>query len=106
MAVQINFKQGDSFILQGTVKIDNVVQDITDWTIKSKVKQSTTFTDTLVVTKTDPVSGVYQLTKNDTTSWPAGVTPKVILCDVEYQLPSGQIISTETFEILCVSGVT
>ena len=106
MTVQISFKQGDSFLLQGTVKIDDIVQDITNWTIKSKVKQSSTFTDTLVVTKTDAANGVYKLSKDDTTAWPSGLTPKTILCDIEYILPSGQIISTETFEILCVSGVT
>ena len=106
MALQIPFKQGDTFVLQGTVKVDNVVQDITNWSIASKVKQSTTFTDTLTVTKTDPTNGVFQIKKDDTTAWPAGTSPKTLLCDIEYTMPSGQILSTDTFEILCVSGVT
>ena len=107
MSISIPFKQGDTFVLECTVKINNVVQDITDWTIASKVKlTSANFADTLTVTKLDAANGVYQIKKQDTTAWPSGTTPKSILCDVEYTLPNTQIISTETFTIACVSGVT
>ena len=102
MAIQLPIKQGDSFILDAVVKIDNVVQDITLWTIESDLKQGTVFTDTFVVTKTDAVNGKYRLTKMDTSLWPT----KTISCDVQYTLPSGQVISTETFEIPCTAGIT
>ena len=105
--IQIPLKQGDTFVLEGVVKINDVVQDISDWSVNSKVVLSAAnFTDTLVVTKVDAVNGKYQLKKQDTTAWPSSASGKAILCDVEYVLPSTQILSTETFSILCVSGIT
>lgn len=105
--ISIPFKQGDTFVLECTVKIDNVVQDITNWTIASKVKLANpAFEDSLVVTKIDAVNGVYQLKKQDTTAWPAGTNPKNLICDVQYILANGNIISTENFTIACVNGVT
>lgn len=106
MALSINFKRGDTFILQNTIKLDNVAQDITLWTIESKIRQGTAFVDTLTVTKIDAVNGVYQIKKADTSSWPASTSPKSLSMDIQYTLPSGQIISTETFEIACVADVT
>lgn len=108
MAIVINFKQGDTFVLECIVKIDNVVQNITDWTIASKVKlPSANFEDTLVVTKTDAINGVFQVKKQDTTAWPSGlISPKLILCDIEYTLGNGQIISTENFTIASTTGIT
>lgn len=107
MPIVINFKQGDTFVLECTVKIDSVLQDITSWTIASKVKlASANFEDSLVVTKTDAANGVYQLKKQDTTAWPAGTNPKNLICDVQYTLANGNIISTENFTIACVNGVT
>lgn len=103
MAVQITFKRGDTLVLQNTITINAVPQDITNWTITSKVRHTgSNFVDELVVTKTDAVNGVYQLKKQDTTAWPT----KTLLCDVQYTLPSGQIISTETFELPVVADVT
>lgn len=104
--VSISFKRGDSFILQNTVKIDNVVQDITGWQIESKIRQGSTFVDTLTVTKIDAINGVYQIKKTDTTAWPASTAPKSLLMDIQYTLPSGQVVSTETFEIACVIDIT
>lgn len=101
MSIKINFKQGDSFLIECVVKIDDVVQDITDWTIASSIKNGA-FTDSLVITKTNALLGTYSVSKADTTLWPT----KALLCDVQYTLPSGQIISTENFEIICMAGVT
>lgn len=102
MTIKVDFKTGDTFLLQCVVKIDNVVQDITDWTIACSVKQGSTFLDSCTITKLDAANGLYQIKKQDTTAWPA----KTLLCDVQYTLPSSQIISTETFEIACVAGIT
>lgn len=101
--VSISTKRGDSFVLQCTCSINAVAQDITNWTITSKVRHiSSNFVDELVVTKTDAVNGIYQLKKQDTTLWPV----KTLLCDIQMVLPSGQIISTETFELIIVADVT
>ena len=104
MTVSIPFKRGDTFILQNTVSINTAAQDITTWTITSKVRHtSSNFVDELTVTKTDAVNGVYQLKKQDTSLWPT----KTLLCDVQYVIASsGQVISTETFEIPVVADVT
>lgn len=104
--ISISFKRGDTFILQNTVKIDDVVQDITLWTIESKIRQGSTFVDSLTVTKTDALRGVYQVKKTDTSAWPSGASPKSLSMDIQYTLPSGQVVSTETFEIACVSDIT
>jgi len=102
MSISIPMKRGDTLILQNSVKIYDVAQDITSWEIQSKVRQGTTFVDTLTVTKIDAVNGVYQVKKADTTAWPA----KTLSMDIQYTLPSGQITSTETFEIVCVADIT
>lgn len=107
MTISIPIKNGDTFVLQCVVSVDGVVVDITGWTINSKVKlASANFEDSLVVTKIDAVNGVYQLKKQDTTAWPAGTNPKNLICDVQYILANGNIISTENFTIACVNGVT
>lgn len=107
MSVTIDIKQGDTLLLECVVKIDGVVQDITSWVIKSTVKYSTTFVENLVVTKYDPTVGKFRISKADTTAWPARFdNPKQLLCDIEYTLPSGQIISTETFVFACYKGVS
>ena len=108
MTISIPIKNGDTFVLQCVVSVDGVVVDITDWTIASKVKlSSANFEDTLVVTKTDAINGVFQVKKQDTTAWPSGLSsPKLILCDIEYTLGNGQIISTENFTIASTTGIT
>ncbi|MBL0304369.1 MAG: hypothetical protein IPQ23_22210 [Cytophagaceae bacterium] len=102
MTVSIPFKRGDTFVIQNTVSINSVAQDITNWTIASKVRQGSAFVDELVITKVDAVNGVFQVKKQDTTLWPA----KTIQCDIQYTLASGQVISTETFDIAVAADVT
>lgn len=101
--VSISAKRGDTLILQNSVSINAVAQDITDWTITSKVRHvGSNFVDELAVTKTDAVNGIYQLKKQDTSLWPV----KTLVCDIQMVLPSGQVISTETFELVIVADVT
>lgn len=100
--VTIPFKRGDTFLVEGSVSDNAVPVDLTGWTIRSQVRNGEALVADLGVTITNAAAGQYQLTKNDTTSWPV----KDLSCDIEYTTDSGQIVSTETFTISCKADVT
>lgn len=101
MAVRISIKKGNTFAVQGTVSgLD--ANGITNWTIKSQVRYGRNLVAELTVTIIDAISGIYQLTCSNTASWPT----TVMQADIRYTTASGQIISTENFEIECRAGVT
>jgi hypothetical protein len=103
MGVIIPFKRGDTFIVEGTVRINGVAQNITGWTIRSKAKVSNgTLVQNFTVQYTSPATGVYRLVANDTTAWPI----KDLECDIEYLTSGGQIVSTETFTIQVAKDIT
>lgn len=101
MAVRISIKRGNTFAVQGQVSgLD--ANGITGWEIKSQVRYGHKLIADLTVTVMDTLNGIYQLTCADTTQWPVAV----MLADICYTTASGQVVSTETFEIECKSGVT
>lgn len=102
MLKPIQYKRGDTFTLKGVVKIDGVVQDISQWGIRSHVRKGATLVEELSVTKVEPASGVYSLTGGGNVSWPIGE----LTFDVEYTTPFGQIVSTQSIAIQCVQDRT
>ena len=102
MAVSVPFKRGDTFLVRGTVTNNNVVQDLTGWTLRSQIRDGNTLVADLLVTYVDRINGIYELSKSVTTTWPA----KTLSCDIEYTMSSGQILSTETFSIACAADIT
>lgn len=100
--MRIPFKRGDTFLLEGTVTQNSTPQNITGWSIRSQVRNGEALISDLVVEYVDRTIGKYRLRKDDTTAWPA----KVLTCDIEYTTDSGQVVSTETFEIEVKADVT
>ncbi len=100
--MQIPFKRGDTFLLEGTVTQGSTPKDITGWTIRSQVRNGEALVASLEVLYTDRLLGKYQLRATTTSNWPA----RTLLCDIEYTTSSGQIASTETFEIEVAADIT
>lgn len=102
--ITLNFKRGDTFIVQGQVTVNDAAQSLTGWTVASQVRNGTSLLTTLTVTWVNQAGGIYQLSAapNATASWPI----KMLSCDIQYTSPSGQVISTETFGINCQADVT
>jgi hypothetical protein len=105
---QIFHKRGDTLSLSCEWKDDEGDPiDITSITIASKVR-SGTFSDDLVVTKTNSVLGQFTVTlpAADTALWP--VTKAAfnrMFCDIQTTTGS-TVLSTDTFEIVVVEDIT
>lgn len=100
--MRIPFKRGDTFLMEGTVMNGDVAQDITGWAIRSQVRQGNALIADLEIEYVNRPLGVYRLRKTDTSEWPA----KTLVCDIEYTTNSGQVASTDTFEIDTKADVT
>lgn len=104
MSITIPMKRGDTFVVDATVQQDGSPQDLTGWAIRSQVRNGSTLLSDLVVDVVDVEGGRYRITcpASATQLWPA----KPLWCDIEYTLPSGQVVSTETFTIDVKADVT
>ena len=94
----IKVKKGDTLYLQCRVHIDEVLQSISDWEIKSAVKFGPRVIDNLSITK----SSDYFTMQSPTDGWPIGK----LQCDIQYTTNNDVIISTETFIIDVIRDVT
>lgn len=100
MAEVMYFKRGDTFRLSCTTD-----QDITGFSIASQVRTSAGgLIDTLVVNllQANPTGSFTLDTTNNTSGWPIGT----LYCDIQYTTGSGEIVSTETFEIDVIRDIT
>lgn len=99
----LNFKRGDTFLIEAQLADNGIPTDLTNWTIRSQVRRNSQLIDTLDVTIVDAATGRYTLSSSGaTTAWPIAVLES----DIEYTSPNGQIVSTETYSINCVKDVT
>jgi hypothetical protein len=100
----ITHKRGDTLEWVVTLTQNSVAVDITDWTIRSQIRQDTTLVYEFLVTKTDPGNGVFSLsaTPAETASWPLGS----LLIDIEFIDPTGFVISSQTFTMQIVRDIT
>lgn len=101
----ITHKRGDTLEWVVTLTQNSVAVDVTQWTIKSQIRQDTsTLVYEFVVTKTDAVNGVFSLsaTPAETASWPLGS----LLIDIEFIDPTGYVISSQTFTMQIVRDIT
>ena len=100
----IDIKRGDTFIIQVQVSQDSTGIDIYGWTIKSQIKKGSTLIEELTYTPVDLSTGVYQLSciPTKTALWPVGVLD----CDIQYTTTTGQVISTDTFQINVIKDIT
>lgn len=102
--ITVDFKRGDTFLLQGQVTVGDAAQSLTGWTVAAQVRNGTVLLHALVLTWLNQATGLYQLSRPaaDTATWPT----KLLVCDIQYTSPTGQVISTETFGINCIADVT
>lgn len=108
---KIPLKRGDTFKYNASVTVSNglsppsqVPLDITGVAIRAQVRNKDELVDDLVVSNRNDALGTYVLTSSGSTqAWPA---PKELVCDIEYTLQDGQVVSTETFIVATEKDVT
>ncbi|TXH14731.1 MAG: hypothetical protein E6R03_08635 [Hyphomicrobiaceae bacterium] len=102
--ITLDFKRGDTFLLQAVGTVDDVGQDMTNWSVAAQVRNGSSLLHNLTLTWVDRPNGIYQLScaPVNTATWPV----KLLVCDIQYTTASGQVISTETFGINNIADVT
>ena len=101
----ITHKRWDTLEWVVTLTQNSVAVDITDWTIKSQIRdESSSLIYTFLVTKTDAGDGVFSIsaTAAQTATWPLGS----LLIDIEFIDPTGYVISSQTFTMQIVRDIT
>jgi hypothetical protein len=94
-------KQGDSFLLPLHITVDGHSQDLTLWSIRSCVGNSSGVIAELVIEYTDRAGGKILL-KGDSTLWPQGT----YYFDIRYTTDSDQVTTTASEEIQVIKPVT
>lgn len=102
MTITLQFKRGDTFLIEGRASSGGQPLDLSGGTVRSQVRNGAGLVSELSVQWMDQAQGIYRLRAEDTTRWPVAV----LTCDIEYLLASGQKVSTETFEIDCIKDET
>ena len=98
-------KRGDTFTLACTYKQNNMVYDVTNFTIRSQVRDSSgALVEELTVAKADQTEhpGVFVLSAADPMDWPVDV----LSCDIQFSDAEGMVRSTQTFQIPVIEDVT
>lgn len=98
-------KRGDTFNLACIYKQNGVAYDVTNYTIRSQVRDSEgSLVSELAVAKADQTTnpGVFVLSAAGATAWPIDV----LSCDIQFSDSDGVIRSTQTFKIPVVEDVT
>lgn len=98
-------KRGDTFTLACTYKQNGVVYDVTNFTIRSQVRDSSgALVEELAVTKANQAAnpGVFVLAAADPMDWPVDL----LSCDIQFSDAEGVVRSTQTFQIPVVEDIT
>ena len=104
MAATITHKQGDDFEIVVNYTESSVAEDVTTWTITSQIRNGTDLVESLTITKTNPIGGVFSMTALPaaTALWPIGD----LSMDIQFIDDAGKVFSTETFTLVVVGDVT
>lgn len=107
----VRFKRGDTFLLQGVVRVPDAEDldargkprmkeaDLAEWGIRSQLRLGDKLITEFVIEKRADISpGAYTLRSDDTQSWPVS---SQLVFDVQYTLPTGQIISSVSIAVDC-----
>jgi hypothetical protein len=98
-------KRGDTFTLACTYKQNGVAFDVTLFTIRSQVRDSSgALVEELTATKANQTTnpGVFVLSAADPMDWPVDV----LSCDIQFSDSEGDVRSTQPFQIPVVEDVT
>jgi len=101
---EITHKKGDTLEWVITLTENAVAVDITNFTIKAQIRQTSTLIATLTSTITDATNGIFSLTATATAtaSWTTGTHS----CDVEFTDDNSEVFSTETFKLKLIDDIT
>jgi len=104
MTETINHKRGDTYKLDvALTEIDNITPiNITDWTVRSQIRQADTLIASLEFVSINPTNGEYSLVGRETINWPLGK----LSSDIEYTDAGGMVCSTDSYKINVIDGVT
>ena len=102
MTAKITIKNGDTFAVQASVSGVTVDNGIDKWQIKSQVRKPKTLELVAELSVNVVDYATYQLLCANTDNWPAGI----LYCDIQYTTSSGQKVSTETFNVNVIQGIT
>jgi hypothetical protein len=108
MSAEIEFKPGDSFDLVNTSPLvmegpSGPVTDFTVWTAAAQVRLRDNLVEDLAFDWLDAASGLFRVyAPGPTDDWPI----PAVECDIQFTAPDETIVSTETFIIRTVKGVT
>lgn len=98
-------KRGDTFTLACTYKQNGVAYDITNFTIRSQVRDSSgALVEELTTAKADQTTnpGVFVLSAANPMDWPVDI----LSCDIQFSDSEDVVRSTQTFQIPVVEDVT
>lgn len=101
----IQFKRGDTFERNCQLTENGTPIDITGWSIKSQIRDSSgVLIDDLDTSITDVATGLYKLSKPaaSTALWEPGGH----LFDIEFTTSAGSVMSTETVRINIETDIT
>lgn len=100
----ITHKRGDTLEWVITLTDNEVAVDITSWTIRSQIRQGSTLTQALTITKTNAANGIFNITATaaQTSSWSVGSHS----VDIEFSDASSVVFSTETFTLRLLEDIS
>lgn len=97
----MNIKRGDSFQIALVVKVGGVLQDLTDWEVRSSIGTPSRVVAELTVEFTDRAAGEFTLSA-ETDTWPIGS----LNFDIKYTTDAGQILTTDPVPVFVKKGIT
>lgn len=99
MSERLRFKKGNTFLLDCQFKGGS----IDGWAIKSQIRKRGKLIAELTPTVVDAGIGSFRLEYDgDTSEWPL----TSLSCDIRYTTSTGLVVSTETFIIDVIAGIT
>lgn len=87
----MKIKIGDTFLLALVVRVDGLIQDLTNWQVRSCALTPFGERYPFEIEFTDRVNGAFNLMA-DTSSW----NPGNLNFDIRYTTDSGQVITTKS----------
>jgi|TARA_S200002703_G_scaffold80215_1_gene69142 hypothetical protein len=101
---EITHKKGDTLEWVISLTENAAAVDISDFSIRAQIRQTSTLIATLTTTITNASGGVFSLTATatNTASWTVGTHS----CDIEFTDNSGDVFSTETFKLKLIDDIT
>jgi hypothetical protein len=109
MSARLNFKRGDTFDVANTTALviqtpGGEVSDFTGWSGASQIRsKGGALVATLTFEWIDASAGLFRVHFDGSTDdWPVAT----LECDIQFESPSGAIVSTETFLITVLADQT